>query len=124
MDYGWYQPPTTKRTIRITRPSAGRVVKAFLIVMAIMYFASVLYTWAWIEDSGMGLKPGESIVGILFAIAVVNIFWTPLTMTVTGWGLVPLALILAVLGASIRWVPVPTRPARRRAGGAGAAQGH
>lgn len=102
-------PLLTKKVIRIMRPTLARCVTAFVIIAALMYSVSVPLTFYWIQDSGMGSKPLDqlSIGEIIMAVVMITLLWAPLTLMTMSWFLTPLAVVLAVVCASVRRVPVP-----------------
>lgn len=110
------QPVLTRRVTRMGRPTLRRFINALVLVIALMYSASVPFTLYWIQDSGLGFKPHEhhSLGEILFGLAMIGLVWTPLTLMTMSWFLGPPAALLALVCASVHRVHMPISPAGRR----------
>ena len=105
---------TSKTVTRIVKPSAGRWVRAFCIVLVSIYVLSIPLTWYSIQMSGMGVKPGThlTIGKLLVGIAMLCLLWAPLCCGMLAPVLVPVAALAAFIGASIRRVPIVAEPGK------------
>ncbi|MDD4865589.1 MAG: hypothetical protein PHQ28_00165 [Mycobacterium sp.] len=111
-----YPPPPppygTQRVTRLRRPTFVRFLGACGIALVVAYVVFVPLTLHWMHDVG-GVSPAGghySLGGVLFAIAITGILWVPLTMMMASWLLIPVIMIVAFIGASIRRVSVPAPP--------------
>jgi hypothetical protein len=99
---------TGRTAIRFVKPDAGRWLKAFLKALIWTYLLMIPLTFFWIQQAGMGIKADMHLSAgkVLVGIAMHCLVWTPLMYVWCSPVLLPLAALVAFVGAGVRRVPV------------------